>query len=99
MMPKVVVHMIVSETMNAATAANTGWQRDVVQSRIGNSRGTGATGSHGSGGRETMMAGITANTTSATTPSRGSLRGGGSRSAFTRLSARGRTMRMTTGCV
>src|SRR5215831_978589 len=70
-MPKAIVNMIASETMNAAAAANTGSQRDVIQSRIGNSRATVATGSHGSGGSETMMTVITANTTSATTPSRG----------------------------
>src|SRR5215468_5825395 len=93
-MPKAIVHMIASETMNAAAAANTGWQRDVIHSRMGNSTATGATGSHGSGGSETMMMVITANTASAMTPSRVSLRGGGSCRALTTPIASGATVMM-----
>src|SRR5262249_30138593 len=93
-MPKVVVHMIASETMNAAIAANTGWQRDVIHSRIGNSTATGATGSHGSGGSKTMMMVVAADTTRAMTPSRASLPGGGSRRALTTPISSGATVMM-----
>src|SRR6266852_7839359 len=95
-MPKVIVQTIVSETMNAAAAANTGWQRAVIHSRIGNSRATGSIVSHGSGGSETMVTVNTANATSATTPSRISLAGGGSRRALARLITSGATVTMPT---
>src|SRR5260370_27081598 len=68
-MQKVIVQTIVSETMNTAAAANTGWQRAAIHSRNGNSRAGGSAGSHDSGGSKTVMAFITANTTSATMPS------------------------------
>src|SRR5215471_10163736 len=95
-MPKVIVQTIVSETMNAAAAANTGRQRAASHSRIGNSRATGTTVSHGSGGSETMMIVITANAISATTPSMISLRGGGSRKASATPITSGATVMMPT---
>src|SRR5713226_7438882 len=96
-MPKVIVQTVVSETMNAAAAANTGWQRAVSHSRIGSSRAAGRTVCHGSGGSKTMMTVITtANATSATTPSKISLRGGGSRRALARPIASGATVMMPT---
>src|SRR6267154_5086319 len=96
-MPKVIVQTVVSETMNAAAAVNTAWQRAVSHSRIGSSRAAGRTVCHASGGSETMMTAITAaNATSATTPSRISLRGGGSRRALARPITSGATMMMPT---
>src|SRR6266481_1978423 len=48
-MLKVIVQTIVSETMNAAAAANPGRQRAASHSRIGNSRATGTIVCHGFG--------------------------------------------------
>src|SRR5262249_45380502 len=94
-MPKVIVQTAVSETMNAAAAANTGWQRAVSHSRTGSSNAAGRTVCHGSGGNKTMMTIITAaNAASATTPSRISLRGGGSRRALARPITSGATVIM-----
>src|SRR5262245_34951697 len=94
-MPKVIVQTIISETMNAAAAANTGWQRAVSHSRIGSSRAAGRTVCQGSGGSKTTMTAITAaNATSATTPSKISLAGGGLRRALARPITSGATMMM-----
>src|SRR5262249_28989845 len=83
---------MVSETITAAAAANTGWQRAASHSRIGNSRATEATGSHGSGGTVAMITVITANALSATTPSMISLRRGGARRASARPIMSGATV-------
>src|SRR5260370_37165364 len=92
-MPKVIVQTIVSETMNTAAAANTGWQRAAIHNRNGNSRAGGSAGSHDSGGSKTVMAFITANTTSATMPSMISLGGGGGgRALAMTLTRRGNMM-------
>src|SRR5260370_978505 len=85
---------IVSDTLNAAAAANTGRQRAASQSRIGNSKAIGTTVSHGSGGNETIMIVIPANATSAMTPSMISLRGGGSRRDSARPITSGATVTM-----
>src|SRR5215471_4886722 len=83
-MPNVVVQTIASEAMNAAVAANTGWQR-AASHRIGHSTATGATISQGFCGSERTMTVITAaNAASATTPSMISLRRGGTRIASAR---------------
>src|SRR5258706_563158 len=95
-MPKVVVQTIVTETMNAAAAANTGRQRAASHSKIGNSRATGTMVCHGSGGSETMMTVITTNASSATTPSRISLAGGGLRRDSARPITSGATVMMPT---
>src|SRR5215475_1637783 len=96
-MPKVIVQTIVSEAMNAAAAANTGWQRAVSHSRIGSSRAAERTVCHGSGGSKTMMTIITtANAASATRPSTISLRGGGLRRASARPITSGATVMMPT---
>src|SRR6266436_2083455 len=95
-MLKVIVQTIVSETMNAAAAANTGRQRAAIHSRIGNSRATGSIVTHGSGGSETMATVNAANATSATTPSRISLPGGCSRRALARPITSGATVTMPT---
>src|SRR5712691_10365444 len=92
-MPKVIVQTIVSETMNTAAAANTGWQRAAIHSRNGNSRAGGSAGSHDSGGSKTVMAFITATTTSATMPSMISL-GGGLRRALAKPIISGATVMM-----
>src|SRR5215467_1935696 len=95
-MPKVVVQTIVSETMSAAAAANTGWQRAASQ-RIGNSRNTGATISQGFSGNNTVMTVITAaNATSATTPSMISWRAGGVRNASAKPITSGATVTIPT---
>src|SRR5215470_6387606 len=91
-MPNVIVQTIVSETIIAAAAANTGWLRAVIQSRIGNSTAIGSTVSHGSGGSETTMIVVTANVTSAAMPSSISWRAGGWRSASARPITRGATV-------
>jgi len=70
-----------SATISAAATANTGWQRAASQSRIGNSTVTDAIGSPGSGGTEALISIISANATSATTPSTISLHRGGLRRA------------------
>src|SRR6266404_3195951 len=93
-MPKAIVQTIVSETISAADAANTGWQRDASHSRIGNRMATEATGSHGSGGTEAMTSVITANAASATTPSIISLRCGGARRVSARPIISGATVMM-----
>src|SRR5215467_12921769 len=91
-MPNVTVQTIASEAMNAAAAANTGWQR-AASHRIGNNRATGATISHGFCGSETMMKVITAaNATSAALPSMISSRRGGMRSAAARPITSGATV-------
>src|SRR6267378_4344966 len=95
-MPKVIVQMIESETMNTAAAANPGRQRAAIHTRIGNSKAIGRTVFHGSGGIKTMMMVNAANTTSATTPSTNSLRGGGSRTASARPMTSGATVMMPT---
>src|SRR5258706_13459704 len=95
-MPKVIVQTIVSETMNTAAAANTGWQRAAIHNRNGNNRAGGSAGSHDSGGRKTVMAFITANTTSATMPSMISLGGGGLRRALAKPIISGATVMMPT---
>src|SRR5258708_4601333 len=95
-MPKVVAQTIVSETMNTAAAANTGWQRAASQ-RIGNSRDTGATISQGFSGSKTIMTVIiAANATSIPTPSMISWRGGGARRASARLITSGATVMIPT---
>src|SRR5260370_26325504 len=95
-MPKVIVQIIASETMNTAAAANPGRQRAASHARIGNSKAIGRTVFHGSGGNKTMMTVIAANTRSATTPSMISLRGGGSRTASARPITSGATGMMPT---
>src|SRR5258708_13873245 len=96
-MQKVSYQTVERETMTAAAAENTGWQRAVSHSRIGSSRAAGCTVCHGSGGSKTMMTVITAaNATSATTPSRISLRGGGSRRALARPITTGATVMIPT---
>src|SRR5215470_19757766 len=83
-MPNVIVQTIASEAMNAAVAANTGWQR-AASHRIGHSTATGATISQCLCGSETTMTVITAaNAVSPTTPSMISLRRGGARMASAR---------------
>src|SRR6266478_165168 len=95
-MPKVIVQTIVSETTNAAAAANTGRQRAAIHSRIGNSRAPGRIVCHGSGGSETIVAVIIANTRSATTPSTICLLGGVLRRASARPITSGATVIMPT---
>src|SRR5260221_8970425 len=90
-MSNVVVQTIVSETVNAAAAAKTGWHRAAIHSRIGNSTAIGSTISHG-GGSETTIIVVTANVTSAAMLSTISLRGGGSRSASARPITSGATV-------
>src|SRR5215470_19731295 len=91
-MPNVIVQTIVSETIIAAAAANTGWLRAVIHSRIGNSTAIGSTVSHGSGGSEMAMIVVTANVASAAMPSTISLRGGGWRMVSARPITRGATV-------
>src|SRR4030081_496167 len=80
-MPKVVVHTIVSATMNAAAAANTGRQRAASHSNSGNSRAIGTKVAHDSRGRKILIALVAVIATSAMAPSMASLCGGGSRTA------------------
>src|SRR6266566_171632 len=95
-MSNVTVKTIVSETMSAAAAANTGSQRAASQS-IGNRRATGVTISHGFCGSEmTTMVIITTNATSATMPSMISLRGGGLRKASAKPITKGATVMIPT---
>src|SRR5258708_4733323 len=93
-MPKVIVQIIVSETMNTAAAANPGRQRAASHTRLGNSKAIGRAVFHGSGGSKTMMTVIAANTMSAMTPSTISLRGGGSRKASATPITSGATVMM-----
>src|SRR6267154_5439601 len=95
-MSKVIVQTIVSETMNAAAAANPGRQRAASHSRIGNSSATGIIVCHGFGGSETMITVSATNPASAATPSMISLRGGGSRTASARPITSGATVMMPT---
>src|SRR6266446_9767843 len=96
MLPKVIAQIIASEAMNTAAVANPGLQRTASHSRIGNSKAIGRTVFHGSGGSKTTMTVIAPNTTSATTPSMISLRGGGSRTASARPMTIGATVMMPT---
>src|SRR5258708_35755469 len=95
-MPMVIGQPRVSERMSTAAAANAGWQRAAIHSRNGNSKAAGIAGSHDSGGSETVMAFITANTTSATMPSMISLGGGRLRRALAKPIISGATVTMPT---
>jgi len=74
-MPKVVVHTIVSATINAAAAANAGRPRAASH----NSRAIGTTAANDTQGRKITKVLVTVIAASATTPSRISFGGGGSR--------------------
>src|SRR5262245_39938196 len=93
-MPKVIAQTIVKETMNVAAEAKTGWQRAASHSSNGNSMAMGATVFQGAGGRKTMIRVIPANSASAATPSKGSVRSGGSRTAAARPTISGAIVRM-----
>src|SRR5689334_6848067 len=67
--------------MNAAAAANTGWQRAAIHSRTGNSSAIGTTVVQGSGGSAMTTTLITTSEASASRPSMVSLRPGGVRAA------------------
>src|SRR5216684_4111718 len=95
-MPKVIVQIIASETMDTAAAANPGRQRAASHTSIGNSKAIGRTVFHGSGGTKMMMMVSAANIMSVTTPSTISLRGGGSRTASARPMTSGATVMMPT---
>src|SRR6516165_7023556 len=78
-MPNVVVQTIVRAVTNAAAAEKTGVQRAASHSSNGNSRPI----TQGSRGKKIINPLNAVSTTSATTPSMISLRGGGSRTAET----------------
>src|SRR4051812_37545173 len=80
-MPNVVVHTIVTAMMNAAAAANIGWQRAASHSNSGNSRAIGTAVVHDPRGKKTPSALITVIATSPKAPSTASFGDGGLRMA------------------
>src|SRR5215469_4027493 len=81
---KVTVPITMSDTMNTAAAAKTGWQRAATQSTAGNSSTTATHISHQSDGSMKMtMPAVAATTMSAATPSITSRRDSGARKVAT----------------
>src|SRR4051812_26913672 len=93
-MPNVVVHTIVTAMMNAAAAANIGWQRAASHSNSGNSTAIGTTVAHDSRGKNTPSALIAVITTSNEAPSTASFGDGGLRVAAPIPISSGATVRM-----
>ena len=80
-MPKVVVHTIVTAMMNAAAAANIGWQRAASHNNSGNSKAIGTTVVHDPRGKKTPSALINVIAMSTEAPSMASFGDGGLRTA------------------
>src|ERR1700722_19547679 len=93
-MPNVVVQTIVSATIKAAAAANTGLQRAASHSNSGNSAAMGTTVAQGSRGRKMMTPLNKASVASAAPPSMTSRRGGGSRADESSPISNGATVMM-----